>query len=124
MKLKDSKPIIIVAGEPNSIFLEIFFKCLKKKKFKRPILLIVSDFILKKQMNYLKYNFEVQEIDLKFYKETLIDKKKINFINIDYTQEKPFQKISSKSRVYIDKSFKIGLKILNEIKCSGLIMIM
>ena len=75
MKLKDSKPIIIVAGEPNSIFLEIFFKCFKKKKFKRPILLIVSDFILKKQMNYLKYNFEVQEIDLKFYKETLIDKK-------------------------------------------------
>ena len=24
-------PILIVAGEPNSIFLEIFFKCLKKK---------------------------------------------------------------------------------------------
>ena len=111
MKLKDSKPIIIVAGEPNSIFLEIFFKCFKKKKFKRPILLIVSDFILKKQMNYLKYNFEVQEIDLKFYKETLIDKKKINFINIDYTQEKPFQKISSKSRVYIDKSFKLSKDI-------------
>ena len=26
------KPIVIVAGEPNSIFLEIFFKSLKKKK--------------------------------------------------------------------------------------------
>ena len=25
-------PIIIIAGEPNSIFLEIFFKTLKKKK--------------------------------------------------------------------------------------------
>ena len=25
------KPILIVAGEPNSIFLEIFFKSLKKK---------------------------------------------------------------------------------------------
>ena len=24
------KPIIVVAGEPNSIFLEIFFKSLKK----------------------------------------------------------------------------------------------
>ena len=24
------KPIVIVAGEPNSIFLEIFFKVLKK----------------------------------------------------------------------------------------------
>ena len=29
-----SKPIIIVAGEPNSIFFEIFFKNLKKKNLK------------------------------------------------------------------------------------------
>ena len=27
-----TKPIIIIAGEPYSIFLEIFFKSLKKKK--------------------------------------------------------------------------------------------
>ena len=27
-------PIIIVGGEPQSIFLEIFFKAIKKKKFK------------------------------------------------------------------------------------------
>ena len=26
-------PILIVAGEPNSIFLEIFFKVIKKIKF-------------------------------------------------------------------------------------------
>ena len=121
MKLKNSKPIIIVAGEPNSIFLEIFFKCLKKNKFKRPILLIVSSFILKKQMSYLKYNFKINEINSNFYKEALIDKKKINFIDVNYVQEKPFQKISSKSNEYINKSFNIGLKILNEIKCSGFI---
>ena len=29
-------PIIIVPGEPNSIFLEIFFKSLKKIKIKSP----------------------------------------------------------------------------------------
>ena len=28
------KPILIVAGEPNSIFFEIFLKSLKKKKLK------------------------------------------------------------------------------------------
>ena len=28
------KPILIVSGEPNSIFLEIFFKALKVKKLK------------------------------------------------------------------------------------------
>ena len=25
------KPILVIAGEPNSIFLEIYFKALKKK---------------------------------------------------------------------------------------------
>ena len=36
------KPIIIVAGEPNSIFTEIFLKIIQKKKFKSPIVLICS----------------------------------------------------------------------------------
>jgi len=35
MKLKKSNFILIVHGEPNSVFLEIFFKALKKKKFKK-----------------------------------------------------------------------------------------
>ena len=37
-----SKPIIIVAGEPNSIFFEIYFKAIKFKKFKSPLILIAS----------------------------------------------------------------------------------
>ena len=47
------RPIIIVAGEPNSIFFEIFFKALKTKKFKSPIILIASLSLLKLQMNKL-----------------------------------------------------------------------
>ena len=35
-------PILIVSGEPNSIFLEIFFKILKKNKFRSPFILISS----------------------------------------------------------------------------------
>ena len=57
------KPILVNAGEPNSIFLEIFFKSLKLKKIKSPIILISSEKILKKQMKKLKF------------------KKKINLIN-------------------------------------------
>ena len=49
------KPIIIVPGEPNSVFLEIFFKTIKKNKFKRPIILIGSLSLLKLQMKKLKY---------------------------------------------------------------------
>ena len=40
-----TKPILIVAGEPYSIFLEIYFKSLRQKKIKNlknPIILICS----------------------------------------------------------------------------------
>ncbi len=48
-------PILIVNGEPNSIFLEIFFKSLKQKKFKSPIILISSEKLLKLQMKKLNF---------------------------------------------------------------------
>ena len=49
-----NKPIIIVAGEPNSV-LETFFKSIKKKKFYKPLILICSSKILKFHMK--KFNF-------------------------------------------------------------------
>ena len=55
----NSKPIIIVNGEPNSVFLEIFFKSLEYKKFKSQIILISSLKLLKynmKKFNYKKKN--------------------------------------------------------------------
>ena len=47
------KPIIIVAGEPNSIFFELFFKVIKKK-IKSPIILIASKKLITKQAKILK----------------------------------------------------------------------
>ena len=46
---KNFKPIIVVAGEPNSVFLELYFKILKKK-IENPLILIVSEKILLKQL--------------------------------------------------------------------------
>ena len=43
-----NKAILIVAGEPNSIFLEIFFKSLKKNNFKKPIILLASKNLVEK----------------------------------------------------------------------------
>ena len=40
------KPIIVVAGEPYSVFSEIFFKAKKNYRFKRPIILIASKTLL------------------------------------------------------------------------------
>ena len=48
-------PILIVSGEPNSVFLEIFFKTFKLKKIKSPLILISSEKHLKKQMNKFKF---------------------------------------------------------------------
>ena len=109
--MKKFKPIIIVAGEPNSIFLEIFFKALKKK-IKSPIILIGSYKLLKFQMN--KFNFKKKIIILDYNKlsDYKLDNKSINLININYSATKAFKKISSKSNTYIEKSFKIGLDII------------
>ena len=65
------KPIIIVAGEPNSIFFEIFFKVINKK-IKSPIILIASKKLIEKQAKILK-----KKIKLNIVKEfEIIEKKK------------------------------------------------
>jgi len=53
------KPIILVGGEPYSIFLEIFFKSIKKQKFKNPIILISSKDLIIAQMKKLNFNFKI-----------------------------------------------------------------
>ena len=49
-------PILIVAGEPNSIFFEIFLKAISTNKFKSPIILIGSRKLFNLQMNKLGFN--------------------------------------------------------------------
>ncbi len=108
------KPIIIVAGEPNSIFFEIFFKSIKYKKFKSPIILIASKNLIKLQMRKLNIYRKIRLIKYLDLKEYRLDNKKINLINVNFNQKKPFDKITSKSNDYIQKSFDIALKILNK----------
>ena len=107
------KPIIIVAGEPNSIFSEIFFKSLKSKKFKSPIILIASQQLIEHQMKKLGVNRKIRLINFSTLKNYRLNNKKINLINVNFNQKKPFDIISSKSNNYIKKSFDIALKILN-----------
>ena len=108
------KPIIIVAGEPNSIFSEIFFKSLRYKKFKSPIILIASQQLIQLQMEKLKVKKKlrlINHLNLNNYK---LDNKKVNLINVNFYQKKPFDIISSKSNNYIKRSFDIALKILDK----------
>ena len=117
----NKEPIIIVAGEPNSIFLEIFFKSIKKKIYNRPLIIIVSKKLLEEQMKKLGFLFKINTIDQNFKYFDNLDNKKINLIDVKYKFNKCFEKISSNSNSYIEKTFRIALKILIQNKFSKFI---
>ncbi len=109
--MKNYKPIIVVAGEPNSIFFELFFK-IEKKKIKSPIILIASKKLITKQANFLKKKFDfniISESEIIKKKNNL---KKINLIDIDFKQKPAFSKITSKSNHYITTCFNVAIKLI------------
>ena len=99
------KPIIIVAGEPNSIFSEIFLKTFKKYKFKSPIILICSKKLLLRQAKVLNQKIKFNEINNNSILLKNYSYQKLNLIDVDFNQSKAFEKISSKSNLYISKCF-------------------
>ena len=107
------KPILIVAGEPNSIFIEIFFKAIKIKT-KSPIVLIASYNLLKLQMVKLKFKKKIKILDIEKIKKYKLKNDVINLIDINYTQKKPFEKISKKSNKYISQCFLIATKLIKQ----------
>ena len=115
------KPILIVAGEPNSVFLEIFFKSIKKNYYKSPLIIIVCKKLLIKQMEHLGFNFKINQINLDNINFDKLSNKKINIININYNFKNTFEKISKKSNNYINNSFKVALEILKKNKFSKFI---
>ena len=114
-------PILIVHGEPNSIFSEILFKSLKKLKIKKPVILISSLKLLKLQMKKLNYNKNIKLLDHNNLKKYELNNNSINLIDVDFSQKKIFQKISKKSNNFIRKSFNIAFKLIEKEKITKLI---
>ena len=118
------KPIIIVSGEPYSIFLEIFFKSFKKKKIqklKNPIIIICSKNLLLSQMNKLKYKFNFKNISKNQFNLKGLNNKKINIIDVDFKFKKPFDRISFNSKGYIEQCMNIALNLIKKNKIKALI---
>ena len=115
------KPIIIVAGEPNSVFLEIFFKSLKFKKYKSPLIIVCSKKLLQGQMKKLKFNYKINIVDKDFAKLDTLNNKQINLIDVNYNFKRCFEKISNKSNDYIKNCFDIALEILKRDKLTKFI---
>ena len=112
--------ILVVLGEPNSIFSEVLFKYFTStsyKKNKNIIIMVGNKKLIFKQMRKLKYDLRINQINC-------VEKAKkqvINLINIDYKFKKPFSKISSSSNKYIESSFKKALQLIKINKISKLI---
>ena len=117
-----NKPIAIIAGEPNSISSEIIFKCwkLKKKYIHKPLFIIGSVQLLNLQMKQLKYKIKIKKIN-KHFKIRDLNEIELPVYDIDYTQKKPFEKISSKSNKYIFKCFEVALNFVKDKKILGFI---
>ena len=119
-----NSPLIILLGEPNSIFSEILFKTYKNnsiKKIKRPIVVIGSINLLRSQMKLLKYFIEIKQIKLSDIKNIKFNRKIIYIINVNYKFKKTFDKISDKSNSYINNCFDTALKLINNKSAKALI---
>ncbi len=115
----NSNIILIVLGEPNSIFSEILFKYFKSIKFKennKIIVLIGNKNLFLKQMKKLKYKLYVNEI----FKIKDAQKNIINIININYKFKNIFSKINSSSNQYIENCFDEAVKLIKNNKLTKL----
>ena len=107
-----NNPILVVAGEPRSVFFEIFFKSIQTKKFRSPLILICSLDVLKLHMKELNFKKKINLINISNINNIILNNQSINLVNIPYVKKPKLGKITSKSNNYIKKSFEIALKII------------
>ena len=107
--------ILIILGEPNSVFSELLFKYYKSKKykyFKKNIILIGCSNLISKQMKRLNYKLKINIVkSFTEYKKNFI-----NIINVSYNFDKEFSQISTKSNKYLRDCFNLALKIIKNEK--------
>ena len=110
-------PIVIVGGEPQSIFIEIFLKSIKK--IHHPIILVSSKDLLIKNLKKFNCSIKFNQLNNDF---TNIKKKEINLVNINYNKFSfSKRKITSGSNQFIENSFNKALEIIKKRNCLGLI---
>ncbi len=100
-----NKPILIVGGEPKSIFFEIFFKTLKRCNFKSPLILITSKNLFLSQMKRYGYKKKLNFLNITDLDDVKINNKRLNIINVNYKKNK-------NSKQFVKNSFEVAFKIL------------
>ncbi len=105
-----NKPIVIICGDPKSIFNEILIKTLKSKVLKNvksPLIIIGSKKLLQNELKKLKKKAHFHKFD----SQTRLNNKNLYIIDIPLVQKK--LSLAEKNK-FIAKSFKIGLSLFKK----------
>ncbi len=97
--------ILVVSGEPRSIFLEIFFKALKHKKYRSPIILICNKNFLISYLKKTNFKKKIKVLELQKLNEYKLNNNSINLIDIKLKKNNINQ--------YINESFELAFKLIN-----------
>ena len=103
-KIVNFKPILIVPGEPKSIFFEIFFKSLKLTKIKSPLIIICNKKILLKEIKKFNFSKKIEELNKVKIDRKNIKRKKIYFVNIS----------NNNPNIYVKKCFEFAFSLLKK----------
>ena len=117
-----NKLIAIIAGEPNSISSEIIFKSWSNRQsYKHRHFIIIGSYkILNSQKKKLNFKIKIKKINDTFSFKNL-KRNELSILDVDFSQKKPFEKISAKSRSYILKCFDKAIKLTKNKKILGFI---
>jgi len=96
--------IVVVSGEPKSIFLEIFFKAIKNNRYKSPIILICNKKILISHMKKNKFKKKLKILNIEQLNKQKLDNSHINLIDVKFDKK-------NKNK-YLNESFKIAFKLI------------
>lgn len=106
--------IILVSGEPDSVFLEIFFKAIKSNKYKSPLILICCKKQLEKSLKIFKFKKKINLLNLSNIEKSKVDNKRINLIDVDYKKSSNKKLNLKLKNEFIEKSFKIAFKLIKD----------
>ena len=113
----NTKKILIIGGDPNSINSEIIFKSWKKSTRKK--IYVISNYeLIKNQFKKLNYSINVQKVkDINDHASS----NKLKIIDVHLNFKNPFKIATNHNRKFILKSLNLGHKLSLEKNVMGLI---
>ena len=108
------KPIIIISGQPKSIFFEIFLKSLKFKKYRTPLIIIGSLYLLKDQIKKSNYKKDINLLKINEIKKKKLNNNSINIIDIKLKKTSNHKLKEKYSNTYIHNCFSTAFKLIKQ----------